>query len=82
MPDIMHLVRLEASAERVYPALTTPEGVRAWWTADANLDAEPGDFGEVRFYGGEKVTRVRIEALDPPSEMKVASSVMAWPISK
>jgi uncharacterized protein YndB with AHSA1/START domain len=37
MPDIMHLVKINASPERVYQALTTPEGIRNWWTRDADL---------------------------------------------
>ncbi len=67
MADIMHLLRIGADPRRLYSALATPEGVRDWWTSDADLDLHVGGTGEFRFYGGERITRVRIEALDPPS---------------
>lgn len=38
MPDILHLIRIHASRERVYDAVTTAEGIRSWWTRDADLD--------------------------------------------
>jgi uncharacterized protein YndB with AHSA1/START domain len=57
---------LRSSAGRCLFRLTTPEGVRSWWTADADLDANVGGGGEFRFYGGEKITRVRIDELTPP----------------
>jgi uncharacterized protein YndB with AHSA1/START domain len=66
MPDIMHLVRIHASPERVYRALTTVDGIRNWWTRDAALDARVGGTGEFRFYEGKGVTTVRVDALDPP----------------
>jgi uncharacterized protein YndB with AHSA1/START domain len=66
MPDIMHLIRFEAAPENVFAALTSAEGVRAWWTADADLDREVGGVGEFRFYGGAQVTRIRIDELAPP----------------
>jgi len=67
--DIMHLLRIRAAPERVYTALATPEGIRSWWTPEADLDIHVGGFGEFRFHGGEKITRVRIEALEPPSRI-------------
>lgn len=66
MPDIMHLVRLRAPPSVVYRAFTTAEGVRAWWTPDADLEADNGGVGEFRFYGGAKATRIRIDELSPP----------------
>ena len=67
MPDIMHLIKINASSERVYQALTTAEGIRNWWTRDAELDSRIGGTGEFRFsHGGTVVTKVRVEALNPP----------------
>lgn len=67
MPDIMHLVKINAPAERVYQALTTSEGIRNWWTRDADLEATVGGEGEFRFssYGGTQITRVRVVELVP-----------------
>src|SRR5450755_2571178 len=36
VPDILPLVTIQTSADRVYEALTTVEGVRSWWTCDAD----------------------------------------------
>jgi len=65
MPDILYLVKIEASPERVYDAIATAEGVRNWWTREADLDSEIGGMGEFRFYDGKSVTKVRIEDLKP-----------------
>jgi len=48
MPDIMHLITIRASPERVYQALTTADDGN-WWTRDADLDAQIGGTGEFRF---------------------------------
>jgi uncharacterized protein YndB with AHSA1/START domain len=50
MPDIMHLVKIHASPERVSQALTTAEGSRNWWTRDAVLDSKIGGTGEFSFW--------------------------------
>ena len=66
MHDIRHLIRIHASPERIYRALTTADGIHGWWTRDADLDDAVGGTGEFRFYGGKGVTTVRIAELDPP----------------
>lgn len=65
MPDIMHLVKIHASPERVYEALTTPEGIRNWWTRDAVLDSKIGGTCEFRFYEGTSVTKITVDELKP-----------------
>jgi len=42
MPDILHRVGVAADPERVYEALTTVEGIRNWWSEDAQGDAAQG----------------------------------------
>ncbi len=76
MPDVMHLVTIDAEPERVFDALATAEGVRGWWTRDANLEERAGGTGEFRFYGGSKVTDIQISELSRPErvEWKVLSS--------
>ena len=63
---IMHLTTIHASPERVYEALTTAEGIRAWWTRDTSLDSKVGGTGEFGFYERQVLTKVRLTALDPP----------------
>jgi uncharacterized protein YndB with AHSA1/START domain len=81
MPDIMHLLKIQASPERVYQALTTPKGIRGWWTRDSDLDSHVGGTGEFRFRGGKVVTGVRIAELEPQSRVRwktIASSMPEW----
>jgi len=66
MPDILHLLTIKASPERVYQALSTAEGIRNWWTREAELEPRIGGKGEFRFYEGKGVTEVRVDALEPP----------------
>lgn len=71
MPDIMHLLKIKASPDRVYQALTTAEGIRSWWTRDADLDSSIGGEGEFRFpsYGSAHTTRVRVLELIPSARL-------------
>lgn len=66
VPDISHYITLQAAPERVYRALTTPEGIQSWWTRDAALDANIGGAGAFRFHDGKTVTCVNIVELAPP----------------
>ena len=76
MPDIMHFVTIKSQPSRVFDALATADGVRSWWTRDADLDAQVGGMGEFRFYGGGKVTKVEVCDLSRPVRVgwKVRSS--------
>ena len=49
MSDILHRVGMTATPERVYSALTTIDGLSAWWTTDTSGDAD----GTIRFRFGE-----------------------------
>jgi uncharacterized protein YndB with AHSA1/START domain len=75
MPDIMHLIQIDASPERVYRTLTTAEGIRNWWTRDADVGEKTGETGEFRFNGRRFVARVKIEELEPP--VRVGWTVLA-----
>ncbi len=78
MPDIMHLIRISVPPEHVYAALTTAEGIRNWWTRDADISEAVGGEGEFRFgaYGGGEVTKVKIAELRASKRVvwKVVSS--------
>lgn len=66
MPDIMHIVEIEAPPERVFEALTRVEDIRQWWTREADLDPRVDGSGELRFYDGRDVTQFQIKALERP----------------
>src|SRR3954467_10271989 len=50
MVDILHRVGITATPDRVYDALTTVDGLAAWWTSDTSGDGASTlafRFGEV-----------------------------------
>lgn len=67
MAEITHQISFQASIQDTYAALTTPEGIRAWWTRDADLAADVGGLGIFRFtYDGPVETVVRVLNLQEP----------------
>ena len=80
MADIMHLVQIHASPDRVYQALTTADGVRNWWTRDAVLGSKVGDTGEFGFNGHRFVVKVKVDELEPPVRVswKAISGTPGW----
>jgi len=78
MPDIMHRIKIPASSERIYQALTTVDGIRNWWTRDADIDSNIGGTGEFRFYGRRFVAKVKIDELIAPSRVSWSVVNAAW----
>ncbi|BBH68131.1 activator of HSP90 ATPase [Actinoplanes sp. OR16] len=53
MPDILHRVGVEGSTpQQVYEALTTIDGLSAWWTTDTKGSTDLGGVIEFRFVPG------------------------------
>lgn len=48
---------------KVYETLTTPEGLRGWWTKDCDVSTNVGQVSTFRF--GETFNQMRIEELVP-----------------
>ncbi|MEO8925157.1 MAG: SRPBCC domain-containing protein [Caldimonas sp.] len=59
---------LEAPVATVYAALTTPEGLRGWWTEDCDGDRHVGGTFHVRF--GVNHKDMRIEGLQANREVR------------
>lgn len=63
--------RIERSMElshppaRVWAALTTPEGLSAWFGEKANIDLRPGGAAQMTFSGGLTVD-MRVERVEEP----------------
>ena len=49
MVDILHRVGIKASSRDVYQALTTRDGLAAWWTTDTQGDGQLGGGLKFRF---------------------------------
>ena len=69
MVDLHHIMSISNTPEAAYAALTTVEGVRQWWTRDAELEGQVGGCGVFRFYNGTGVTQVAVEELQPPAKV-------------
>jgi uncharacterized protein YndB with AHSA1/START domain len=54
---------LDADPATVYAALTTPEGLRGWWTQDCDVATAVGDTIHFRF--GPNYKDMQIERLEP-----------------
>ncbi len=53
MPDILHKVGIKSSSlDAVYKALTTVDGLSAWWTNDTRGDGKVGGILQFRFGAG------------------------------
>ena len=53
MPDILHKVGIKSSSlDYTYKALTTREGLSAWWTTDTQGESKVGGVLQFRFGAG------------------------------
>jgi uncharacterized protein YndB with AHSA1/START domain len=78
MPDILHKVGIRSSSpNNVYRALTTIDGLSAWWTGDTRGQSEPGRVIQFRFGTGgfdmkvvefDPDKRVLWQVIDGPQE--------------
>jgi uncharacterized protein YndB with AHSA1/START domain len=48
--DLIHRIGIAAPAETIYRALTTEDGIRAWWTTDVTLGARVGNAAVFGFF--------------------------------
>ena len=76
MVDILHRVGITATPEKVYEALTTVDGLAAWWTTDTSGDADGvlqfrfGDVGgfDMKVLDLQPNSRVLWEVVEGPAE--------------
>ena len=66
MPGIHHAVLIDASVEKVYEAVSTQEGLAAWWTPRATAVAEVNSIARFPF-GDSYFKEMKITELKPSS---------------
>lgn len=91
MADILHMIPIAAPPAQIYEAITSAEGLRSWWTVDAEAQPEVGSLAEFRFEGGEVVMRMRVEdlregeavswAVEEPSPPEWDGTKVTWNLS-
>ncbi len=67
MPNIRHLLHIQAPPAAVFPLVSTARGFSRWWTADTREVVAPHPGVELRF-GGSPVYRLRAETFLPPAQ--------------
>ncbi|WP_310447718.1 SRPBCC domain-containing protein [Thiobacillus sp.] len=69
MADILHQIGIQSSSDKVYQALTTREGLAAWWTHDTQGNSDIGETIRFRFHrpDGSEIGGfdMRVRELDP-----------------
>ena len=69
MPNIRHELIIGTAAEKIFNAITTQEGLSAWWTPDAK--AKPDLNSIARFaFGPEYFKEMKIIELKPSTQVK------------
>jgi uncharacterized protein YndB with AHSA1/START domain len=69
MLDILHKVGIKSSSPHAaYQALTTREGLSAWWTDDTKGESDVGDVLQFRF--GEGGFDMKVLELDPAKRVQ------------
>ena len=69
MPEIKHLVMIDAPVPVVYLALTEPDGLSGWWTTDTVAKPIVGSIAGFRF-GDRYHNTMRVENLEPDSRVE------------
>ena len=64
MPNIRHNLLIGASAEKIYKAITSEEGLSAWWTPNTKAKAEVNSVARFPF-GNDYYKEMKITALHP-----------------
>ena len=64
MPDIHHLVFIKSTAEKIYTAITTQQGIASWWSVNNNAKPEVGSIYRI-FFGGGYYKDIKISELIP-----------------
>ena len=69
MPNIRHQLLIGASAEKIYNAITSQEGLSAWWTPDTKAKPELDNIARFPF-GPEYFKEMKITELKPFEQIK------------
>jgi uncharacterized protein YndB with AHSA1/START domain len=79
--DIVHRVGIKAPASKVYAALTTIDGLAAWWTRDTTGQSKPGGHIAFRFHtaAGDEIGGFGMDVLELAPQQAVRWRVKDGP---
>jgi len=69
MVDLHHQAPINASAAKVFAAISTTDGNRGWWTADSKVDVKVGGKAEFGFDNRGMVFHMAVDKLVPSKEI-------------
>jgi uncharacterized protein YndB with AHSA1/START domain len=69
---LMHMVSIEAGADKIYEALTTSRGLASFWTADSHADPRVGSTAKFGFHG--PVLEMKVDELQPGKHVRWSTS--------
>ncbi|MGH7391551.1 MAG: SRPBCC family protein [Candidatus Rokuibacteriota bacterium] len=70
MPDILHQLTIRARPAEVFRALTSTEGLSAWWTRDALAEPAIGSVAQFGFNRREVVFRMFVQDLEKDVQVR------------
>ena len=65
---LMHMVTIQADANKIYEALSTSKGLASFWTADSHAEPKTGSIA--RFGFGGPVLEMTVEELTPGKRVR------------
>jgi len=81
MADILHRVGIKSSLDEVYKALTTREGLAAWWTHDTQGESKVGGGLKFRFSAdGSEIGGFDMKILELQPAKRVLWQVVDGPV--
>jgi uncharacterized protein YndB with AHSA1/START domain len=80
MVDILHRVGIKSSLDEVYKALSTREGVAAWWAINTQGESKVGGVLKFRFSaGGDEIGGIDMKVLELHPAKRVLWQVVDGP---
>lgn len=80
MVDILHRVGIKSSLDEVYKALSTREGLAAWWTNNTQGESKVGGALQFRFSaGGVEIGAMEMKVLELDPAKRVLWQVVDGP---
>ena len=65
---LMHMVSIEADANKIYEALSTTHGLASFWTADSHAEPKVGSIARFGFHG--PVLEMKVDELTPGKRVR------------
>ena len=65
---LMHMVSIDAGANKIYDALSTTKGLSSFWTADSHAEPKVGSIAKFGFHG--PVLEMKMDELEPGKRVR------------